>query len=64
LDTKTGTEIVQLLRELNDEEGVTVICATHDYKMLTSSDRVCYIRDGQLYKITTSAEIDMDALRH
>ncbi len=64
LDTKTGMEIVKLLRELNREEGVTVICATHDYKMLTSSDRVCYIRDGQLYKISTSAELDMDALAH
>ena len=63
LDTKTGTEIVNLLRELNKEENVTVICATHDYKMLTSSDRVCYIRDGQLHKMTTSAELDMDALR-
>ncbi|MDA1044886.1 MAG: ABC transporter ATP-binding protein, partial [Verrucomicrobia bacterium] len=42
LDTRTGTEIVKLLRELNEEEGVTIICATHDYKMLTSSDRVCY----------------------
>lgn len=63
LDTKTGTEIVNLLRELNREENVTVICATHDYKMLTSSDRVCYIRDGLLFKVTTSSEIDMDALR-
>jgi len=63
LDTKTGMEIVKLLRELNKEENVTVICATHDYKMLTSSDRVCYIRDGQLHKISTSAELDMDALR-
>lgn len=64
LDTKTGTEIVNLLRELNKNEGVTVICATHDHKMLASSDRVCYIRDGQLHKISTSAEIDMDALKH
>ncbi len=64
LDTRTGTEIVELLRELNREEGVTVICATHDFKMLSSSDRVFYIRDGQLYMISTSAEIDMDAFRH
>ena len=64
LDTRTGTEIVELLRELNREKGVTVVCATHDYKMLTSSDRVCYIRDGRVHKISTSAEIDTDALRH
>ena len=63
LDTKTGTEIVELLRELNKKEGVTVICATHDHKMLASSDRVCYIRDGRLHKISTSAEIDMEALK-
>jgi putative ABC transport system ATP-binding protein len=63
LDTKTGTEIVELLRELNKKEGVTVICATHDHKMLASSDRVCYIRDGKHHKISTSAEIDMEALK-
>ena len=64
LDTKTGTEIVSLMRKLNQEDNVTVICATHDYKMLSASDRVCYIRDGQLFKITTGRELDMDALKH
>ncbi len=63
LDTQTGTAIVTLLRELNREEGVTIICATHDHKMLTASDRVCYIRDGRLFKISSGAELDMDALR-
>lgn len=63
LDTKTGTEIVALLRELNRKEGVTVICATHDHKMLASSDRVCYIRDGRLHKISTRAEVDPAALK-
>ncbi len=31
-DSKTGVEIVELLHELNREEGVTIIFATHDYK--------------------------------
>jgi putative ABC transport system ATP-binding protein len=52
LDTKTGTEIVSLLRELNREEGVTVICSTHDPKMLESSERICWIEDGLLVKTT------------
>jgi putative ABC transport system ATP-binding protein len=52
LDTKTGTEIVSLLRELNQQEGVTVICSTHDPKMLESSERICWIEDGSLVKIT------------
>ena len=63
LDTKTGNEIVVLLRELNQKEGVTVICATHDHKMLASSDRVCYIRDGRLHKISTRAEVALAALK-
>jgi putative ABC transport system ATP-binding protein len=62
LDTKTGTEIVELLRELNREEGVTVICATHDYKMITSSDRVCWIRDGQLDRISTGEEFRLEEM--
>jgi putative ABC transport system ATP-binding protein len=52
LDTKTGSEIVTLLRELNQQEGVTVICSTHDPKMLESSQRICWIEDGLLMKIT------------
>jgi putative ABC transport system ATP-binding protein len=56
LDTRTGADIINLLKQLNKEQGVTVICATHDTKMLGSSDRVCWIRDGQLEKIGSGAE--------
>jgi putative ABC transport system ATP-binding protein len=52
LDTKTGTEIVALLRELNEEACVTVVCSTHDPKMLDSSERIFWIRDGMLEKTT------------
>ena len=64
LDTKTGSEIVELLKELNVENGVTVICSTHDYKMITSSERVCWMRDGHLDRISRGEDFkleDMDA---
>lgn len=48
LDQTTGGEIVELLRVLNQEKGVTVISATHDPKMVQASDRVISIRDGRL----------------
>ena len=48
LDTRTGGEIIELIKELNINEGVTVICSTHDEKMLAASNRVCWISDGQL----------------
>lgn len=51
LDTKTGTDIIKLLKELNDEKNVTIITATHDPKMIDSSDRICWIRDGLLDRI-------------
>jgi putative ABC transport system ATP-binding protein len=52
LDTKTGGEIVTLLKELNSREGVTIVCSTHDPKMLESSGRVCWMQDGRLVKVT------------
>jgi len=52
LDTKTGAEIVLLLQELNRDHGVTIVCSTHDPKMLKSSGRVVWIRDGAIEKIT------------
>jgi putative ABC transport system ATP-binding protein len=58
LDTRTGEEIVNLLRELNQEKGVTIICSTHDEKMLAASDRVCWIEDGLIKKITSPDEVD------
>jgi len=38
---------------------VTVISATHDYKMVNVSDRVVWIRDGKIAKIEERANIDI-----
>ena len=51
LDTKTGELIIDILSTMSRERGVTIISATHDHKMLSVSDRVVTIRDGQLYKM-------------
>ncbi len=60
LDTNTGMEIIDLLKELNREEGVTVICSTHDPKMLRSSNRICWIMDGRLDKISLQKDFSLD----
>jgi len=59
LDLKTGEEILALLRELQLERGTTVVCATHDMKMLSASDRVVWIRDGQIERIASRAELQI-----
>lgn len=59
LDLKTGKEIIQLLKMLNKNQGVTIISATHDLKMLDVSDRVIWIRDGQIERQEERADIDI-----
>jgi len=46
LDLHTGEEIINILSTLSREDGVTVISATHDHKMLATSDRILWIKDG------------------
>ena len=37
-----------ILKKLSVDHGVTIIAATHDRKMIDVSDRVIWIRDGQI----------------
>lgn len=60
LDLKTGRDIINLLKEMNDEEQVTVISATHDLKMLDVSDRVVYIRDGMVEQIKNREDLEIE----
>lgn len=59
LDLATGREIIELLRELNEESGVTVISATHDMKMLDVSDRVVWLRDGKVERLERREDIEI-----
>jgi putative ABC transport system ATP-binding protein len=59
LDLTTGEDIIKLLKELSITYGVTVISATHDYKMLNVSDQVIWIRDGRIDKIQERAELEI-----
>ncbi len=59
LDLKTGEEIILLFRKLCDDLGVTVIAATHDLKMLKKSDRIMWIEDGLISKVTTPDQMNL-----
>lgn len=61
LDLKTGKEIIDLLRRLNKEQGVTIISATHDLKMLEVSDRIVWIRDGKIERLEERADVKITA---
>ncbi|MEJ2234323.1 MAG: ABC transporter ATP-binding protein [Syntrophobacterales bacterium] len=59
LDLTTGEEIIELLKRLSEEKSVTVISATHDFKMLSVSDRVVWIRDGCIDKIEEREQLSI-----
>lgn len=60
LDSKTGKEIIELLRELNEDNNVTIISATHDLKMLDVSDRIVWIRDGVIDRVEDRANLELN----
>lgn len=46
LDSKMGTEIIDLLKRLNREQGTTIVMVTHDEELAKRSDRVIRLFDG------------------
>ncbi|MDD5679469.1 MAG: ABC transporter ATP-binding protein [Kiritimatiellae bacterium] len=60
LDLHTGREILDILDRLNKERGVTIICATHDTRMLNMCDRLMWIRDGQIERVARRAEVKIE----
>lgn len=52
VDTKTSETILNIFKDLNKTEGITIVIVTHDLKLAKHIDRVVAIRDGR-----TSSEI-------
>jgi putative ABC transport system ATP-binding protein len=48
LDTATGAEIMSLLKELNQERGLTLLVVTHDPEVAAFASRVVRLRDGRV----------------
>ncbi|MCD6483494.1 MAG: ABC transporter ATP-binding protein [Candidatus Odinarchaeota archaeon] len=51
LDSKTGSDIMKLLKKINKEKGTTFVVVTHDERIINFADRVAYIEDGEIRKI-------------
>lgn len=60
LDLHTGQEILEILQKLNKERGVTIICATHDHRMLNICDRLMWVRDGLIEKVKRRDEVEIE----
>jgi putative ABC transport system ATP-binding protein len=48
LDSRTGAELIELMDQLNREQGVTFLFATHDPKVMAAARRVIRMEDGRI----------------
>ena len=51
LDSKTSVEVMQLLKQLNQEEGLTIIVVTHEGGVANETDKIIHIKDGIIGEI-------------
>jgi len=48
LDTRTGHEIMEMFKELNQKDGITIIMVTHEREIAEYSQRIINLRDGMV----------------
>jgi putative ABC transport system ATP-binding protein len=48
LDSRSGTEVMQIFQRLNREQGITVVFVTHDPWIARHTERVIMLRDGKI----------------
>lgn len=51
LDSKTGSEIIELMQGLNDEDSITFIFSSHDPEIIGKGKRVVTLHDGEIQDV-------------
>lgn len=55
LDAATGREILDLLRTLNEQEGLTIVMVTHDTRLAAQAHRCVRLADGRMEQLSEAA---------
>ncbi|HEX3238448.1 MAG TPA: ABC transporter ATP-binding protein, partial [Gaiellaceae bacterium] len=50
LDSKTGGEILELMRASTDAYGQTTVMVTHEARAAVIADRILFLADGQIVR--------------
>jgi len=60
LDSRSGGEILALLRETVDQDGQTILMVTHDPRAAAQADRVLFLADGEIvHDLATPSEAEI-----
>jgi putative ABC transport system ATP-binding protein len=52
LDSRSGEEVFEMMREMNRESGVAFVMITHDDRLAQAADRILLIEDGLIHEIS------------
>lgn len=63
LDTHTGAEILNLIHDLHDRLGATILVVTHDKTVAESCPRTIQLRDGRVFADTRRPDIQREEVR-
>jgi len=55
LDSQSGVEVLQIFKQLHEEQGITLIIITHDPDVAAQAERTIWIRDGVIVPGISSA---------
>ncbi|MCI5581436.1 MAG: ABC transporter ATP-binding protein [Phocaeicola plebeius] len=51
LDSKTSVEVMDILKELHDQEGLTIVVVTHESGVANQTNKIIHIKDGIIERI-------------
>ena len=51
LDTKTGNDIMAVLKKLNKDNNITIVLVTHDPEVSEAAEKTIFLRDGEIERI-------------